>query len=456
VGGVVGAGVSPLVNTQFQYLDVGVNVEITPKIHDNGEVSLTIDIDISSVTGQVNLGGINEPIIGQRKIHEDVRLREGDVSLLGGLLNVQDSTVKSGVPGLANIPIIGNLFKGTNVDRERDEIMIALVPHVVRRPDITPENLRGIDSGQTNTIQVRRGPRPIEPDLQMPPGDAPMAAAGDTAPSTVNKPAVPPAPGAAPAGVPLMTPGIATALPTGPSAIVSPAAPPAPGATPAGAAPMTQGIMTPGIATAPPATGPSAIVYPAAPPAPGAAPAGVAIMTPGTAPPATAPLPAALLGLVPPATAPPEGSSGAPGSAPPAGLVKIRFNEAQLDRNVGDNISVSILVDNAKDVVSAPFTLQYDPKILSLNEVVYGKFWSTDGEEPIMIKNVQNDAGTASIRLNRKPGSPAVAGTGTLLTLNFKAVGPGTATVAASNITLNNAQNQLVGSGSSRVTINVK
>ena len=73
-----------------------------------------------------------------------------------------------------------------------------------------------------------------------------------------------------------------------------------------------------------------------------------------------------------------------------------------------------------------------------------------------MIKNVQNDAGMASIRLNRRPESTAVSGSGTLLTLSFKAIGGGTSTVSASNITLNNAQNQLVGSGSPKTTISVK
>jgi general secretion pathway protein D len=383
LGGVAGAGISPLVNTQFTYLDVGVNVEMTPKIHDNGDVSLHISLDISSVTGTVSLGGINEPIIGQRKVEEDVRLREGEVSMLAGLLNTQDSLVKSGVPGLANIPILGWLFKGENVDRERDEIMVWLVPHVVRRPDITPENLTGVASGTLNTVQVRRGPKLADPDIPSPLGDA-----------------------------------------------LAPAAQPAPGGASPGVA------MTP--ATAPPANAMPAMV-----------------------PPATAPPPAGPPGLAPPATAPPEGPVTAPSAAPPpppaaGGPVSIHFDEEKLAKNVGDNFSVSIMVDNARDVVSVPFTVQYNPKILSLTDVTPGKFWSGDGHEPIMSKNVQNDAGTATIQVNRKPGTPSVAGTGTLLTLNFKALASGSATVTASDISLNNAQNQRLASGNSTIAITVK
>jgi general secretion pathway protein D len=175
---------------------------------------------------------------------------------------------------------------------------------------------------------------------------------------------------------------------------------------------------------------------------------------PATAPPETpAAAPAAAPSTSPPATAP---AAAPPNPPPAAGPVKIHFSEDKLDKSVGDTVSVSILVDNARSVVSAPFMLQYDPKILTLNDVTPGKFWSSDGEDPIMIKNVQNDTGLASVRLSRKPGSAAVAGSGTLLTLSFKAVAPGSATVSATNIQLNNSQDQLVGSGSPKIAINVK
>src|SRR5215468_3291185 len=76
--GIGGVGINPLVNTQFQYLDVGVNIDITPNVHANGDVTLKIAMDISSVTGQSNIGGIQQPVIGQRKIEHVVRLREGE------------------------------------------------------------------------------------------------------------------------------------------------------------------------------------------------------------------------------------------------------------------------------------------------------------------------------------------------------------------------------------------
>ena len=396
-GAIGGAGISPLVNTQFTYLDVGVNVEITPHVHENGDVSLKISLDISSVTGQVNLGGINEPIIGQRKIEQEIRLHEGEVNLIGGLLSTQDNKTKTGVPGLSNIPIIGKLFSGDSVDRERDEIMIALIPHVVRRPDITAENVRGVGSGPQNQVTVRRSPKPVEESFHAPPADNPA-------------PAVVPAPDNA-AAKPVAQP---VAVPA-PAVVAPPAATLAP-----------QPTMVP-----PPP------VPPAGPPGP---------MPPATAPPET---PAGTPAAPAPVAAPPA-------PAKPGGPVKIQFGEENLDKNLGDVFTVTVNVENARDVISAPFMFQYDAKLLSLDSISAGKFWTADGEQPLLIKNVQNESGLASVRLSRKPGSSALAGTGTLLTLSFKALASGTATISAPNITLNNVQNQMMGSGSPKLTVTIK
>jgi general secretion pathway protein D len=157
------ATVSALVNTQFTYIDVGVNVDITPRVHDNGEVSMHVELEISSVNGHVTLGGIDEPIIGQRKVVHDVRMRAGEVSLLAGLVNQQDTKSTTGIPGLSGIPILRRLFTGESLDRNRSELMIAIIPHVVRGPVITPANLRGIDTGTAGTVKLNLAPKTPEP-----------------------------------------------------------------------------------------------------------------------------------------------------------------------------------------------------------------------------------------------------------------------------------------------------
>src|SRR5271154_955252 len=79
VGGSAAATISPLVNTQYQYIDVGVSVDVTPRVHPDGDVSMKLAIEVSSITGSSNIGGINQPIIGSKKIEHDIRLKDGEV-----------------------------------------------------------------------------------------------------------------------------------------------------------------------------------------------------------------------------------------------------------------------------------------------------------------------------------------------------------------------------------------
>jgi general secretion pathway protein D len=154
--GIGGVGINPLVNTQFQYLDVGVNVDITPHVHAAREVTLKVVLDISAVTSTTNIGGINQPVIGQRKIEHEIRLREGEVNLLGGILEDQQTKSLSGIPGLAQIPILHYLFAQTNTEHRENEIVFALVPHIVRGHEVSRLNQEVLDVGTANAIELRR------------------------------------------------------------------------------------------------------------------------------------------------------------------------------------------------------------------------------------------------------------------------------------------------------------
>ncbi len=186
--GIGGVGINPLVNTQFQYLDVGVNIDITPKVHANGEVTLKISMDISSVTGTSSIGGISQPIIGQRKIEHEIRLREGEVNMLGGML--EDSQTKSltGIPGLSQIPVLKWLFGQTNTEHSENEIVFVLIPHIVRAPDISEFNQQAMDVGTASAIQLRRASHIV----------AAPATQGQTSPAQPGVPAIQPAPAQAP------------------------------------------------------------------------------------------------------------------------------------------------------------------------------------------------------------------------------------------------------------------
>ncbi len=163
--GIGGVGINPLVNTQFQYLDVGVNIDVTPHVHSNGEVTLKISMDVSAVTGQQNIGGISQPIIGQRKIEHEIRLKDGEANLLGGIMEDQQTKQLSGIPGLAQIPILKYLFGQTNQDHSENEIVFAIVPHIIRSADVNELNQRAIDIGTSTTIELRKSSRPAAPAI---------------------------------------------------------------------------------------------------------------------------------------------------------------------------------------------------------------------------------------------------------------------------------------------------
>jgi general secretion pathway protein D len=194
--GIGGVGINPLVNTQFQYTDVGVNIEITPHVHANGEVTLKITMDVSAVTGQSNIGGISQPIIGQRKIEHEIRLKDGEANLLGGIMEDQQTKALSGIPGLAQIPILKYLFGQTTQDHSENEIIFAIVPHIIRGTDVSEINQRAIDIGTFSTIELRHTSKPQAAPPAAAPGQTPSQPATQPAPASQAPTAQTPAPNA--------------------------------------------------------------------------------------------------------------------------------------------------------------------------------------------------------------------------------------------------------------------
>jgi general secretion pathway protein D len=202
--GIGGVGINPLVNTQFQYIDVGVNIDVTPHVHSDREVSLKISMEISSEIGQANIGGITQPIIGQKKVDlGEIRLKDGESSLIGGILDDSQTKSLSGIPGLAQIPILKYLFGQTTTDHSSDETVFAITPHVIRGTDVSEINQRAIDIGTANTIELRHVSRPQAAGTATP-GQMPSQPANPSIQPQPNQAAAgqPPAPNSAANGTP--------------------------------------------------------------------------------------------------------------------------------------------------------------------------------------------------------------------------------------------------------------
>ncbi|MBV8051484.1 MAG: type II and III secretion system protein [Acidobacteriaceae bacterium] len=174
--GIGGVGINPLVNTQFQYIDVGVNIDVTPRVHANGDVTLKVTMEVSEVDSTSNIGGIDQPVIGQRKIEHEVRLREGEVNLLGGMMENQQSRALTGFPLLSQIPILKYLFGQTTTQNSETETVFALIPHIVRKQVFTDLNQQALDIGTASAISLRRVSRPETPSTApAAPAQAPAA-----------------------------------------------------------------------------------------------------------------------------------------------------------------------------------------------------------------------------------------------------------------------------------------
>jgi general secretion pathway protein D len=176
--GIGGVGINPLVNTQFQYIDVGVNIDVTPHVHADREVTLKISMEVSSEIGQASIGGISQPIIGQKKIEHEIRLRDGESSLIGGIMDDSQTKSLAGLPGLAQIPILRYLFGQVTQDHSSDETVFAITPHIIRGTSLSEMNQRAIDIGTANSIELRHVNHPAAaaaPSAQAPASQAPAA-----------------------------------------------------------------------------------------------------------------------------------------------------------------------------------------------------------------------------------------------------------------------------------------
>ncbi len=137
-------GVSQQAITSFEYKNVGVNIDITPRVHHDGEVSLTLKLDVSSV-GPAGFQGI--PTFNSRQVTSVIRLRDGETNILAGLISDNERTSLSGIPGLASVPVLGRLFAHNKSDVTETDIVMTLTPHVVRRPELTEQDLRSFQLG---------------------------------------------------------------------------------------------------------------------------------------------------------------------------------------------------------------------------------------------------------------------------------------------------------------------
>jgi len=152
---------------------VGVNIDITPHVHPDGEITLKVALDVSSQTGTATIGNVTQPIISQRKVEHEIRLRDGEVSLLGGILEEQDVVTTNGTPFLSQIPILKYLFSSNDKEKHLNEVVFMLIPRIVRGQELSQLNRRALDVGSGTGIELRVAEKPAKPEAAAPPAVKP-------------------------------------------------------------------------------------------------------------------------------------------------------------------------------------------------------------------------------------------------------------------------------------------
>jgi general secretion pathway protein D len=407
--GLAGGAAIGYAQTQFQYQDVGVNIEMTPSIHYDSDITLKIKIEVSAVSGQTTIEGVTEPIISQRVVDQVIRLREGEASILGGIQNKQESENSSGIPGLSAIPILKYIFGSKDHTIQDDDLVFVVVPHIVRSQQLDQANLREIDTGSGQSIDLRyTGATPSAPPVAQP--------------AAMNRPTM----GSIPAGsaveaAPQMLAQLRTDM-----------------ASSSGPNSTAQAAATP---TNPASQAASQIVAPATAPVPSTA----LPQPPPVAPPVSVPAPSA---AGPPVAGPPAASTPAVGAA-------FGLNAPSAPPANGATFQVPVLLNGAADVASIALQFHYDAAKLQLVNVSPGDFLSRDGQAAPPIHD-DEPAGNLVVGISRPPGSHGVSGSGVVCVLTFQAKASGPSDLAISRASVVNGAQQQLPVASAQTSIVVK
>jgi general secretion pathway protein D len=167
---IAAGGVQTQPITSFNYENIGVNIDITPRTHHDDEVSLAVKIQVSSISGT---GFGNLPTFGNRAISTVIRLKDGETNMLAGLIRDDERQVLSGIPGLSDLPVVGRLFAHNRRETQETDIILTLTPRIVRVLDLSADDLRPFRVGRDSGVPLIDIPLPTPIPPAKPPADAP-------------------------------------------------------------------------------------------------------------------------------------------------------------------------------------------------------------------------------------------------------------------------------------------
>jgi len=154
--------------TSYNYQNIGVNIDITPRTHHDDSVSLDLKIAVTNVSG-TGFGGL--PTFGNREIKTVINLHDGETNMLAGLIRDDERQTIEGIPGLIDLPGIGRLFAHTTKTTDQTDIILTVTPHIIRLLDLTEADLRPFRVGRDSLAPlsdlglpaILEPPKPPEP-----------------------------------------------------------------------------------------------------------------------------------------------------------------------------------------------------------------------------------------------------------------------------------------------------
>jgi general secretion pathway protein D len=381
-----------LSQVNVQYVDVGVKLNAEPNIQLNNEIIIKLSLEVSSILSKEIVGGSTSPTsvvtIGTRNLDTVLSLKDGETSIIGGLIQNTKNNTKQKIYLLSDIPLIGPLLTNNDATKDKTELILAITPRLVRSVTVPQNSLMSFDSGKEDDPSLRR---PMASFNQEPVFEGEAASVQVIPLVKVKAPANPPAPYPPPAV----------------------AAPPA-GVPDAGAAVPAGDAVKPPVPGGPQGVTPSAGIVPVAPPAPVGT--GTAVTSDAAAAPAIAP---------PVAPVPPK-----------PGLVQIA---APAGIDVGQQFDVDIKAGDAQNLTSAFLILSYDPRLVDYVSAAEGSFLKKDGKPTTFSSTANSSNGTLIINLSRTPNNGGISGTGTLASALFRAKGKGAASFGFQRVSFTSA-----------------
>ncbi len=367
-------------SVNVQYVDVGVKLNAEPTIQLNNDVNIKLSLEVSSILSREKVGTDNSTTvvtIGTRNMDTVLSLKDGETSVIGGLIQDSKSKNTQKVSVLGDIPVIGQLFSNKENSGDKTELILAITPRIVRGLTVSDPEIASFWSGIEDDPSIARQYESFttEPEFSAPEAKKPSAGPPQQPLQKLAQPLPP--------------------QPKNQATLQPPAAVPVTDAQPVSDNPL---------------------------------PAAGQVVTPQTNSPDQSKLIVSqpVKPVSPPVT---------PVSPSQAGKVSLSVSAPSVVMP-GQQFTADIMASQADNLFSAPFSVVYNPSFLEALSVTEGDLFNKDGKHSNFVGSIGNSIGLVSVKLSREANAGGISGSGKLFSINFKAKAQGAASIGFSGIKL--------------------